>query len=79
MPRPVCVKCHKEFRVEKNGVIAQENTGPDGNPYKIWSADLWECPGCHIQILSGYGLKPLKQYHDEDFEDYQKSVEIFFY
>jgi hypothetical protein len=81
MPRPVCCECGVEFKVKKNGVIAQENTGsyPNSTPYKIWSADLWECPKCLHQILFGYGLKPMSQHFDEDFKKLQEKVEIFFF
>lgn len=79
MPKPVCVPCKQEFKVKKNGVIVQENLSPSGNPYKIWSADLWECPKCHTQILSGYGLSPMAHQFNKDFDKLQENVEIIFY
>jgi DNA-directed RNA polymerase subunit RPC12/RpoP len=79
MPKPVCVSCKTEFQLKKNGVVALETIGPVGDPYKIWSSDLWECPRCHSQILSGYGLNPLSHRGDPDFREYRKKVEIIFY
>jgi len=79
MSKPVCVPCGREFKVIKNGTVAQENIGPNGEPYKIWSADLWECPVCHSQILSGFGNRPLSQVHHQDFKQIQETVEIIFY
>ncbi len=79
MPRPVCVECGVEFKVKKNGVVVQENTGPNGEPYKIWSADLWECPKCSHQILFGYGFNPLYHNFDENFKKLQEIVEFTFY
>lgn len=38
-------------------------------PYKIWSADLWECEGCHNQILSGFGQGPLAEHYQDGFEE----------
>ena len=79
MPKPVCISCGREFRVKKIGVRAQENIGANGEPYKIWSADIWECPKCLYQIISGYGSKPMSNVFDKDFKQIQETVEIIFY
>lgn len=36
-------------------------------PYKVWSGDLWRCPGCGIEIISGFGAFPLAERHHHDF------------
>ena len=52
-PRPVhCVECETDFRPEKNGVWLVEVAS--FGPYKIWHADLWKCPKCGKEIISGY-------------------------
>jgi DNA-directed RNA polymerase subunit RPC12/RpoP len=79
MPNPVCVKCGREFKIKKNGVMVLETTGPTGDPYKIWNTDLWECPKCYFQILHGYGSNPVAYQGDPDFEELRKMVEIIFY
>lgn len=63
-PRPIhCAKCEVDLIPEKNGVwlieLFQHNTAP----YSIWHADLWKCPKCGVEIVSGYGQKPT--YHHE--------------
>jgi hypothetical protein len=37
-------------------------------PYKLWVADLWECPECAHQIVVGFGHGPVREHHEEDFE-----------
>jgi hypothetical protein len=56
-----CVHCRKFFRVAKVGVYFEEGMPlgepqADGSPeswgpYKLWAADLCECPDCGTQIL----------------------------
>jgi len=53
MPRPVCVKCQIQMRCEKNGVGLLELATPN-RPYKIWSSDLFRCPVCGFEVLTGY-------------------------
>lgn len=79
--RPICVKCRVFFHPKKNDYWFTEGMptvtdAPKGNespeswkPYKIWAADLYECPVCMAQILSGFGKEPIKVHHEEDFED----------
>ena len=44
----VCVGCQRFLKIKKNDVSVEEGM-PDGvggwQPYKLWSADLYECPG----------------------------------
>lgn len=61
MPKPVCVKCQTEFWPKTNGVLVIETAS--FGPYKVWSADLWKCPGCATEIVSGYSDHPIRQDH----------------
>lgn len=71
----VCVKCEKEMRRLKNGVIVEEHMD-DGQPYKIWEADLWECPKCHHQCIFGFADRPVAQHFDAKYAEEQKQVEF---
>ena len=71
----VCVKCEKEMRLERRGVVVEEHFD-DGSSYKIWGADLWECEKCHHQCLLGFSNSPLAQHFDPDFVEVQKKVEF---
>lgn len=81
MPRPICIKCKVEFRCKKNGYHAVLLSGTPPEPYQIWDADMWECPSCHAQILSGFGSKPIAENWQTLFPDWLKTsdpkVQVF--
>jgi hypothetical protein len=54
MNKLICVHCQTEFRVKSNDVYLVEMFNDPPRPYKIWSADSWECPGCGSVVLSGF-------------------------
>jgi hypothetical protein len=67
-PRPIhCAKCEVDFRPEKNGVRLIELFQNDKEPYAIWNADLWKCPICGVEIISGYSQHPI-YHHEENFQ-----------
>ena len=70
MAKLVCVKCECELRPEINGVGVIETAS--FGPYKIWHADLWQCPGCGIAIVAGFGQQPIV----EHFEDFDKELKL---
>jgi hypothetical protein len=86
MLKPICLNCHRFFRSKKMGVYFTEgmpthNGAAPGlaepenwKPYKIWSADLWQCDGCGFKILAGFGLQPIRHQHEDDFADVQKKL-----
>jgi len=45
----ICVKCFADLRCETNGVLVAR----DG--YYVQSADLYKCPHCGFEILTGAG------------------------
>ena len=51
--KPVCVKCNREMKPERNGVGCLDMT--DFSPYAVWDSDLWKCPTCGYEILVGFG------------------------
>ena len=71
MTERVCAKCCKEMRPEKNGVwvFLYSTFGL----YQIWSADLWKCPCCGVEIISGFG-KGCKSNVDEGFAEFEKGL-----
>jgi len=78
---PICVPCERFFRVKKTGFHFMEgmptsNDAPPGRkepenwkPYKLWVGDLFECPECGSQVVSGFGLGPIREHYQEDFEE----------
>lgn len=39
------------------------------SPYKLWMGDLWRCPGCGHQIVSGVGREPVAEHYEKDFAE----------
>ena len=64
--KPVCVKCERELHMEKAGVLVRELFQKNTMIYKIWSADLWKCPECGLEIIpaSGFADKPLAGHYE---------------
>jgi len=71
----VCVPCQVEMRPKRNGVIVEEHR-EEGKPYKIWEADLWECPKCHHECILGFADRPICYYNELEYEENQKKVEF---
>jgi len=67
MPRYVCAGCECLMTHERSGLLVEERTDEDG-PYKIWSADLWRCPHCGTELLTGFGAEPVHQHFEEGYE-----------
>lgn len=85
--RPICVRCKQFFRMKKNGYYFIEakpvgSTRPKPGlaepekwePYKIWSGDLYECLGCGVEIVSGFGAAPISEYFRDDFRTVRAST-----
>jgi hypothetical protein len=68
MPSPTCVKCQTSYRIEKSGGYVVEMFSAPPRPYKIWSCDVWYCPGCENRIMKGFGNNPISEHFHEDFE-----------
>lgn len=79
--RPICRECHRFFVAKKNGYYflqgrRDDHDAPKGNaapekwqPGRIWVADLYACPGCGAEILTGFGLSPVAEGHERDFAE----------
>lgn len=67
--RPVCVKCNREMRPEKNGVGCLD-VFEDGRTYQLWDSDLWKCPECGYEILEGFGRGCLAEHYQDNFKSF---------
>ncbi len=61
MPKIVCVKCQCELRPETNETTVIEMA--QFGVYKVWNADTLKCPGCGIEVVSGFGDHPVREDH----------------
>lgn len=80
----ICVKCEKEVMPAKIGVTVEEHRKEEqsrGLPplwaaYKIWTADVLQCPECGAQILAGFPDRPVAHHHEENYAEEQKKMEF---
>ena len=63
---PCCTACRMGYVPLKNDIVVLE-TMEDGRPYKLWSADLLECPKCNHRIITGFGNKCIAEHYEFDF------------
>lgn len=78
--RILCVNCQRKMVVAKNGVHVVETFGRDSDdPYKLWNADLLECPDCHFQVVSGFGANNYAEHYQPDFSEKLERAEPKFY
>ena len=65
--------CQTYFRPRKNEIYVLE-TYDNCTPYKIWLADLWECPDCGTQLIAGYGARAISERYMTNFKVHLKRV-----
>ena len=53
--------CGRFMTVKQNSVTVEELL-EDGGPYKLWDADLWACPACGLEVVTGFGTAPLAEH-----------------
>jgi hypothetical protein len=59
----LCVPCGRFMSPARNSVTVEELL-EDGGPYKLWSADLWECAECGNAVIGGFGTEPLAEHYE---------------
>jgi len=69
-----CVKCKTYLAIAKNGVIVLETMEDGFTPYKIWMADLFQCPDCDYQLISGFGFNCISEHYLPEFKDWLDQV-----
>lgn len=53
--RLVCAACRRPMAVKQMGVNVRETRTHDERVYR---ADLFACPGCGAEVISGFGQNP---------------------
>lgn len=61
---PICVPCRKEMQCKKNDYLFS----PDESV--VWAGDMYECPKCKAQIITGFGKGAIAYEHEPKFERY---------
>jgi len=65
MPTLVCAVCCIPMRPKKNGVDLACHIR-DGSYYYTVSADLYVCPKCGHEVVTGFGQQPFHRATDSD-------------
>ncbi len=75
-PRPVCVKCCVEMRVEHTGVfvIIWTSTLEGFVEYAIWSGDQLRCPVCDAGFVARFPNVPISRQHEPRFQSELRRV-----
>jgi hypothetical protein len=53
--------CGRFMRCKQNSVTVEELTDA-GEPYKLWSADLYICDECGCEFIAGFARAPLAEH-----------------
>ena len=75
---PICVKCNEKMSFPRSGVYVLETYEDGIKPYKVWSADLYECKTCNHQVISGFGMGPIRFDFEDDFQEWVAKCEFKF-
>ena len=73
-----CVKCRVFMVPKKTGVFVEEGMPLEDKtwgPYKLWMADLAECPSCGFELLVGFGRESLGEHYQANYLEKQKAFQ----
>jgi hypothetical protein len=60
--------CGRLMQCKQNSVTVEE-VMEDGSPYKLWEADLWECPDCGVELIAGFGQSPIAEHWQRSYPE----------
>ena len=69
----VCRPCGTFMCIKKNSVTVEEQM-EDGAPYKLWDADLYRCPTCGHEIVSGFGRGPIAEHFQPTYQQQRERL-----
>ena len=75
MPMNMCVECKVGMKNVQSGVDVIEMFNTPLIPYKLWKADLYECPSCTTQVVFNFAAKPYAEHFHANFPAILKGVE----
>jgi hypothetical protein len=71
MPQPACVPCERLMKCVQTGAFLEE-LKENGDPYKLWACDVFACPTCGREVVTGYGGEPIATVAKR--QDYDQTV-----
>ncbi len=78
MAKVLCIECDTKMQHQRSGVAVLETYEDGVKPYKVWSADYYECPICGNRIVTGFGNEAYSHEHDTDFHERVSKCEFKF-
>lgn len=57
---PICVPCAREMRCKKNDYLFS-----DTEASYVWAGDMFECPQCKAQIVTGFAREAVAWAHED--------------
>jgi hypothetical protein len=74
MPKLVCCTCKTELRIKRNDVYCVDMFQNPPQPYQVFAADAWECPGCGAVILGGFADYPQVVHFEPGFQEFMDRI-----
>jgi hypothetical protein len=65
--------CGRFMQCKHNSVTVEE-LKEDGLPYKLWDADLWECPECGTHVIAGFGKRPIAEHYQSNYAEIRERL-----
>lgn len=53
-PTPICAPCERAMRCVQNDLPVKDKAS-EGFPATVWLGDVYGCPECDAQIVTGFG------------------------
>lgn len=78
MSKVLCVNCNSKMEHQRSGVNVLETYEDGVKPYKVWSADYYECLVCGHKIVTGFGANAFSHEYDNNFKDWVSKCEFKF-
>ena len=73
---PCCVDCKTGYVPLKNDIVVLETMDDEMQPYKLWCADLVQCPKCKHRVITGFGKKHFAEHFEKNFhKDCKRYIE----
>ena len=68
----LCIKCKVSYVTIKQGVTVEETA--DFGSYKLYEADLKECPKCKNRIIAGFAKEHFAEHYQEGYKEALKKM-----
>ena len=73
-PRPICVKCERTMIPVQNGCYAILMAYEPPKIYEVYHTDMYRCPVCMAEVLTGMAQDPVLVHYREDFDEAIKEL-----